>query len=229
MNGPYAGLQRIETVEQLEAMLSDPSPGAVETLRRLDGDLIILGAGGGSLETDPPEPQGEYSISCLGRERIFEYFSRRLGMPQAFIRLNYACEMRYGALADLARRVWAGEAIDLTMGHFNVIWQGDAAAMALQAFGRVSSPPFIVNVTGPELLSVRRVCEQFAALMGKPVGFLGAEAPDAFLSDAQLGHRLFGPPRVSVQQMIHWVADWVRRGGASLGKPTHFQVRDGRY
>lgn len=184
---------------------------------------------GGSVETDPPNPTGEYAMSALGRERIFEYFSRSFGIPTAIIRLNYAVEMRYGVLVDLARKVWSGEPIDLSMGAVNVIWQADANAMALQAFGNAGSPPFILNVAGPEQLSVHRVALEFAELMNREPVFMGTECSDAFLSNGQLGHRLYGYPRVSAQQMIQWIADWVMRGGESLGKPTHFENRQGKY
>jgi len=184
---------------------------------------------GGSRESDPLQPQGEYSLSCLGRERIYEHFSRTLSLPLALLRLNYATEMRYGVLVDLARKVYVGETVDLTMGHFNALWQADANAMALAAFDHLSSPPFVVNLAGPELLSVRRVAEEFGQLLGKPVHFSGTEEGTAFLSNGQLGHRLFGYPQVSVQQMIIWIADWVKRDGPCLGKPTHFEVRDGKF
>jgi NAD dependent epimerase/dehydratase family len=184
---------------------------------------------GGSLETDPLRPEGEYALSCLGRERIYEHFSRTLNIPMALLRLNYATEMRYGVLVDLAQKVYAGQTIDLSMGNFNAVWQGDANAMALGAFGHLTSPPLVVNIAGPELLSVRRIAEDFGRLFGKAVHFRGGEAADALLSNGQLGHRLFGYPRVGVQQMVHWTADWVRRGGESLCKPTHFEVRDGRF
>ncbi len=184
---------------------------------------------GGSVESDPLQPAGDYAMSCVGRERVFEHFSRTLNIPLALLRLNYAVELRYGVLVDLAQRVWAGQAIDLTMGNFNVIWQGDANAVTLQAFDHVASPPFVVNVTGPELLSVRRIAEEFGRLFGKEVAFHGQEAGDALLSNAQRGHGLFGYPRVGVRQMVSWVADWVRRGGPTLGKPTHFETRDGKF
>jgi nucleoside-diphosphate-sugar epimerase len=184
---------------------------------------------GGSLETDPLRPVGDYAASCVGRERIYEHFSRALGLPLTLLRLNYAIEMRYGVLVDVAQRVLAGQPVDLAMGHLNALWQADANAMALRAFDHVSSPPFVVNLAGPELLSVRRVAEEFGRLLDRPVMFQGVEAPDALLSNGQRGHRLFGYPRVGVQQMIHWVADWVQRGGESLGKPTHFESRDGQF
>jgi nucleoside-diphosphate-sugar epimerase len=184
---------------------------------------------GGALETDPLNPLGEYSQSCLGRERMYEYFSNHLKIPTALLRLNYAAEVRYGVLIDLARKVWNRRPIDLAMGHVNVIWQGDANAMALCALAHGTCPPLVVNLAGPELLSVRRLAEEFGRLFNKPAIFEGNETDDAYLSNGQLGHRLFGYPRVSVQQMIQWTADWVRRGGSSLDKPTHFEVRDGRF
>jgi hypothetical protein len=184
---------------------------------------------GGSVESDPLNPRGDYSMSCVGRERIFAHFSQVFGIPLALLRLNYATELRYGVLVDLAHRVHAGQMIDLTMGHLNAIWQADANAMALRAFDQVSTPAFVLNVAGPETLSVRRVSEQLGRLLGKDVRFAGSEAADAFLNNGQLGHRLFGYPRVSVQQMLHWIADWVQHGGVSLGKPTHFEVRDGKF
>jgi nucleoside-diphosphate-sugar epimerase len=186
-------------------------------------------AGPGPREDDPPQPVGEYAMSCLGRERVFEYFSRTFGTKMAIIRLNYATDLRYGVLVDLARQVLAGEPIDLAMGHFNTIWQGDANAMALRAFDHVASPPWVVNVTGPEVLSVREVCERFGRQLGREVRFTGKEAETALLSDASRGLELFGPLRVTTDRLIDWVADWVSRGGRSLGKPTHFQARDGRF
>lgn len=186
-------------------------------------------AWGGSRECDPLAPVGEYAMTAVGRERMFTHFSQTLGFPLALIRLNYACELRYGVLVDLARRVRAGETIDLAMGNFNAIWQADASAMALAALAHASRPPLVVNVAGPETLSVRRVCEELAARMGKSVRFTGREADDALLSNSALATRLFGYPRVCASQMIAWIADWVGRGGASLDKPTHFETRDGRF
>ena len=185
--------------------------------------------GAGSVETDAPGPIGEYAMSCLGRERVFEHFSRRHGTAVALVRLNYATELRYGVLVDFAERVWAGEPVDLATGHVNTIWQADANAAALSCFERVSSPPFVLNVTGPEILSVRRTCEEFGRLMGKGATFTGTESAEALLSSAELCHGLFGPPLVSPQEMMRLIADWVMRGGERLGKPTHFEVRDGRF
>ncbi|HEV2295685.1 MAG TPA: NAD-dependent epimerase/dehydratase family protein [Tepidisphaeraceae bacterium] len=186
-------------------------------------------SGGGSVESDLPNPVGEYAMSCLGRERIFEHFSRTRSIPMAIIRLNYASEMRYGVIVDLARKVWAGETIDVSMGHVNVIWQGDANAMTLAGFDHLRTPPLLLNVAGPEIVEVRDVCATYGELMGKPVRFTGTEAPDALLNNAQLAYSLAGRPRVSLEQQLQWVAHWVMSGGASLGKPTHFEARDGKF
>lgn len=184
---------------------------------------------GGSIETDPLHPVGEYAQTCAGRERILEQHSRTLDIPMAILRLNYAVELRYGVLVDLAQRVHASEPIDLAMGNFNALWQADANAMALQAFDHVAGPPFNVNLAGPELLSVRRVAEQFGRVLNKDVTFRGHESADALLSNGQLGHLLFGYPCVGVEQMMHWIGDWIGRGGATHGKPTHFENREGRF
>lgn len=184
---------------------------------------------GGSREDDQLSPVGEYAMSCLGRERMFEYFSRQSGTKTAVLRLNYACELRYGVLVDLARQVWDGKPIDLGMGHFNVIWQGDANAAALQSFEYCSSPPLFLNLTGPELLSVRSVCEQMSDLMNRPVRFIGTEAETALLSDPANALKLFGQPKTKAERLIEWISKWVAEGGSSLGKPTHFEMRDGRF
>ena len=184
---------------------------------------------GGSQETDPPAPVGEYAMSCLGRERMFEHMSRTHGTPVAILRLNYATELRYGLLVDLARKVHAGEVIDVTMGHANVIWQGDANAMAIVALRHAASPPYIVNLAGPDELTVRGVCEALAARMGRSVQFSGTEAGDAILSNGTRGWTDLGKPQVTLDRLLDWTADWVARGGSSLGKPTHFESRDGRF
>jgi len=185
--------------------------------------------GGGSKETDLTRPVGEYAMSCLGRERMFEHFSHTFQTRVAILRLNYAVEMRYGIIADLARRVAAGETIDLTMGYFNAIWQADANAMALASLQHATSPPLVLNIAGPEELSVRAVSTELARLMGRRVSFVGEEAADALLSNGEQGRSLVGPPRIAADQVIEWTADWVVRNGESLGKPTHFESRDGRF
>jgi nucleoside-diphosphate-sugar epimerase len=185
--------------------------------------------GGGSRESDLPAPVGEYAMSCLGRERLIEYASRAPRTPVALLRLNYATEMRYGVLVDLARRVFRREPVHVAMGYFNVIWQADANAMALAALAHVSSPPLIVNLAGAEELSVRSTCLEFARLLDVDVAFTGLEASDALLSNGSRGHALLGAPRVGASRLIAWTAEWIRRGGESLDKPTHFESRTGRF
>jgi len=184
---------------------------------------------GGSREEDPPVPVGEYAMSCLGRERLFEHFSRVYGTPVAILRLNYATEMRYGVLIDLAGRVFRREPVDLTMGYFNVIWQADANAMALAALAHTASPSWVVNLAGLEELSVRETCLDLARLMGVEVTFIGREAQDAVLSNGARGRALLGAPRVDAARLLAWSADWIQRGGDLLGKPTHFESRTGRF
>jgi hypothetical protein len=312
-------VDRIENVEHLEDLLSEPTPAAVEALAALDGDLIILGVAGkmgptlarmavrafeqagvrqrvigvarfsdagvearlracsietircdlldpaqlealpeapnvvfmtgmkfgatrqegrtwamncwlpGPIESDPLHPIGEYAQSCMGRERLFDHFSRTNDIPMSLLRLNYATEMRYGVLVDVARQVREGCPINVSMGHANALWQADANAMALASFAHVATPPMILNLAGPELLSVRRVAEEFAQRFRCSLTIEGNESSDAFLSNAQRAHRLFGYPRVSAGQMMAWIADWLERGGETLGKPTHFEVRHGQY
>lgn len=184
---------------------------------------------GGSRESDVLQPVGEYAMSCLGRERMFQHFSEAYGIPVSILRLNYATELRYGVLVDIAQGVLEGRPIDLTMGNLNALWQGDANAMALQSFDHAASPAFVVNLAGPELLSVRRIAQEFGRLFEREVSFTGLEAADALLNNGQLGHQLYGYPQVPAQQLILWIADWLRRGGATHGKPTHFEVRDGKF
>lgn len=190
--------------------------------------LVRAGIGGSS-ESDEPAPAGEYAMSCLGRERLFEYYSRRAGTRVVLLRLNYACELRYGVLADVARLVAAGEPVDLTMGYLNAIWQGDANAMAICALEHATSPPLVLNLAGPEELNVRTLATTFGQRFGRPATFTGHEAPDALLSNGRRAVDLLGPPRVTVDRMIDWIADWVLAGGEALGKPTRFEVRDGRF
>ncbi|MBC8117715.1 MAG: NAD(P)-dependent oxidoreductase [Candidatus Saccharimonas sp.] len=183
----------------------------------------------GSCETDPLAPVGEYAQSCLGRERVFQHFSRAHGTPTSLIRLNYACDLRYGVLVDLAHSVWEGRPVDLRMGHFNTIWQGDANALTLTALAQAVSPAWVVNITGPEKLSVREVCEHLGRVMNRPVEFTGVEAPTALLSDCSQSLRSLGSPRVSAATLIDWVAEWTMSGRRLLGKPTHFESRDGKF
>ncbi len=184
---------------------------------------------GGPTEADALAPVGEYGMSALGRERMFGYFSRALGIPVAIIRLNYAVDLRYGVLVDIARKVRAGEPIDLTMGYFNTIWQGDANTMTLRAFDHCETPPRAFNVTGPSVVSVRQACEGFGARFGVAPRFTGTEADTALISNAMDGIAALGPLRVTIGELVEWVADWVNRGGRLLAKPTHFEARDGKF
>jgi len=184
---------------------------------------------GGPTEADALNPVGEYGMSALGRERMFGYFARSLGVPVAIIRLNYAVDLRYGVLVDLARQLIANEPIPLAMGYFNTIWQGDANAMTLRAFDHCSIPPRAFNVTGPEVLSVRKVGECLGELLGVKPRFAGAEADTALISNAAAGIAALGPLRVPTDQLIAWVADWLQHGGRVLNRPTHFEARDGRF
>jgi nucleoside-diphosphate-sugar epimerase len=175
------------------------------------------------------EPLGEYASSCVGRERTFEYFSRQYGLRCAIMRLSYAIDLRYGILVDIAQRVRAGQPVPLEMGAVNVIWQGDANARALALLAHCSVPPFVLNVSGPETVSTRRVAERFGELFGTRPLYSGVEAPNALLIDSSRSHALFGYPRVALEQMISWTAAWVDGGGTTWNKPTHFEVRDGKY
>ncbi|NUQ66457.1 MAG: NAD(P)-dependent oxidoreductase [Pirellulales bacterium] len=347
-NSDIASIDRIDDVEQLEEMLSRPTPGAIDAMRRLEGDILVLGVGGkigpslarmarrasdqagvrrkifgvarfssselqqqleshgietircnlldrkalqslpeapnvlylaamkfgssgqtamtwamntylpgmvaerypnsrivaystgnvypmvpvdssGSRETDALGPVGDYAMSCLGRERIFNHFSLQNGTPTALLRLNYAHECRYGVMVDIAQQILAGKPINLSMGYFNAIWQGDNNAITLRAFDHVVSPPFLLNLTGPEKFRVREVAEQIGEIMDRRVEFTGSEAPDALLSDASKSYELFGNPQVPGERFLQWIADWQARGGPSLGKPTKFQSRDGTF
>jgi nucleoside-diphosphate-sugar epimerase len=174
-------------------------------------------------------PPGDYAWSCVGRERMFEHGSRRWGTPGRLVRLSYAIDMRYGVLHDVARAVFGGRPLDLTMGHADVIWQGDANEQALRLLAHCTSPTTPINVTGPEHLSVRWLAERFGERFGRAPVLTGQEAPTAWLIDTREAQRLFGAPRVPLAAMIDWTADWVARGGPSLNKPTHFSTRDGKY
>ncbi|MGC8785418.1 MAG: NAD-dependent epimerase/dehydratase family protein [Armatimonadota bacterium] len=184
---------------------------------------------GGATEETPPAPIGEYAQSALGRERVFEYFSARYATPMVIYRLNYAVELRYGIILDVAQKVWAGEPVPLAMGCVNVIWQGDACAWALRCLHLAQSPPLVLNATGPETLSIRHLAHRLGELMGKEPRFEGVEAETALLSNAGKAHRLFGYPTVAVDTVIQWVAYWVMQGLPTLSKPTHYEVRDGRF
>ena len=184
---------------------------------------------GGSRESDALTPLGEYANSCVGRERVLEHMSRTHGTPIAIIRLNYAVDLRYGVLVDIAHNIMAGEPVGVEMGYVNVIWQGDANAQAIRALTVAASPPIAINVTGPERLSVRETAMRLGERLGIAPHIVGTEAPDALLSDTSLARSLFGSPAVAADVLIDWVASWVGRGGTRLAKATKFEVRDGRF
>lgn len=183
----------------------------------------------GSREMDIANPVGEYAMSCLGRERILEHFSRTEGIPMAVIRLFYACELRYGVLVDLARKIMAGAEIDLEMGYFNIIWQADSNAATLRALEHTAVPPLVLNVTGPELLRVRDVAVALGTRLGREPIFRGQEQETSCIGNAEQADRLLGRPRITASQLLDWVAQWVKDGGEIIDKPTHFESRDGRY
>jgi nucleoside-diphosphate-sugar epimerase len=186
--------------------------------------------GGGATEDVPPiPPPGDYATSCVGRERMFEYFSAEHGTPGRLFRLNYSIDMRYGVLHDIGRKVRDGETIDLTMGHANVIWQGDANSVALRCLAHTTTPTTPINVTGPETFEVAKVAAEFGKLLGKTPKFTGKPAPTGWINNAARMVKEFGAPSVSLPQMITWTADWLARDMTTLNKPTHYEVRDGTY
>jgi nucleoside-diphosphate-sugar epimerase len=184
---------------------------------------------GGCAESSATGPVGEYGQSALAREKVLDYFSRRNGTPTLLLRLNYAIDLRYGVLVDIARKVFLGEPVDVTMGYANVVWQGDANSVCLRAFDLCASPARALNVTGLERIAVREMAQRFAERFGKTAMIRGGEAPDALLSDARECWRLFGAPAVTLEQMIAMVAEWIAAGGELWEKPTHFEVRDGQF
>jgi nucleoside-diphosphate-sugar epimerase len=185
--------------------------------------------GKGADETMPPDPPGEYAQSCVGRERMFEYFSRQFGTPGRLFRLNYAIDMRYGVLHDIATRVFQGQPIDVSLGHVNFIWQGDAASQALRCLAHCDAPTSPVNVSGHEILAVRDLATKLGRRLGREPVLIGDEQPTAWLTDTSQAVRLFGLPIVDTERLIVWTADWIARSMPSLGKPTKYEVRDGKY
>ncbi|MFD4635809.1 NAD-dependent epimerase/dehydratase family protein [Lentzea sp. NPDC058436] len=184
---------------------------------------------GGSVETDEPRPDGDYAITCLGREQVFTHAARTRGTPVALIRLNYACEPRYGVIADLARKLVAGQPIDLTTGAVNVVWQRYANEVVLRSIGHASDAPFVLNLTGPETASVRSIAVRLAARLGVEPSFTGYLPETSLLSDATTCHELFGYPDRTLGQLIDLQASWLSGGGALWAKPTKFERRDGRF
>ena len=197
------------------------STGCVYPFVRVDGK--------GADESVPPDPPGEYAQSCVGRERMFEYFSRKFSTPGRLFRLNYAIDMRYGVLHDIATKVLQGKPIDVSLGHVNFIWQGDASAQALRCLAHCDTPTSPINVSGHEILAVRDLAAKFGARFGREPILVGTEQPTAWLTDTSQAVKLFGRPIVDTAQLIAWTADWVARSMPSLGKRTKYEVRDGRY
>ena len=184
---------------------------------------------GGATEATPAEPIGEYAQSSLGRERMFDYFSDTQKERVVQVRLNYAVELRYGVLYDIASKVWAGEPVDVTTGYANVIWQGDACNQIIQSLELASSPAHILNVTGPETFAIREVANTFGKLLGKTAIISGQENGLGYLNNSRQANQLFGNPTVPLGQVIEWIAQWVKKGGANLGKATHFETQNGKY
>jgi nucleoside-diphosphate-sugar epimerase len=190
---------------------------------------LVPVSSGGCTELTPPAPVGEYGQSAYAREKTLDYFSRRYGTPLLLLRLNYAIDLRYGVLVDIARKVYARQPVDVTMGYANVVWQGDANSVCLRAFDLCASPAAALNVTGQETLAVRDIAARFGEAFGISPQITGTEAPDALLNNASACWQRFGPPQLSVDRMIEMIAHWIRSGGALWSKPTHFEVRDGRF
>ena len=187
-------------------------------------------ASNGAPESVPPTaPSGEYANSCVARERMFEHFSHQYGTPGRLLRLSYAIDMRYGVLHDVASKVFAGQPVDVTMGHVNVIWQGEANEQALRLLAHCAAPALPMNVSGPEVVSVRWLAQEFGKRFGRKVEITGKEAPTAWLVDTREAQKRLGPAQVPLATMMDWQADWIARSMPDLGKPTHFETRDGKY
>ncbi len=184
---------------------------------------------GGATEETPMGPSGDYANSCVGRERVFAYYAGKYRLPTALVRLNYAIDPRYGVLLDIGMKVAAGEPVAIDTGWVNFIWQGDAVARSIQCFDHVSSPPFVINITGPETMAVRMIAARFGELLGRKPVLSGTESPTAWLSNASLSMKLFGQPRYNAEELIRIVAEHIRQDGVTLGKPTHFEARSGQF
>jgi nucleoside-diphosphate-sugar epimerase len=183
----------------------------------------------GAREDDPLTPPGEYANSCVGRERVFAHYAKQHGTQALMFRLCYAIDLRYGVLMDVAQKVAQGLSVDVSMGYAHVIWQGDANARAIQSLAHVSSPPMSLNVTGIERVSIRELAHTFAKKLGRAAVITGRESPTAWIWDAARSYELFGPPEVSLHEMIEATASWLQQGGETIGKPTHFEVQDGQF
>ncbi|MGN6326691.1 NAD-dependent epimerase/dehydratase family protein [Pseudolysinimonas sp.] len=239
-NVVYMAGKKFDTVgaEHLTWMMNSYLPGRVAQRYR-DSRIVVFStlvtypladaATGGSRESDPPGPIGEYAASCLGRERVFEHFSRENGTPVLLFRLGYSIETRYGVLQEIAQAVHDGVPIPLEMGHASVIWQRDVAAYALRSLRLASSPPRALNITGPEIVSIRRLAERFGERWGRPPVFEGAESRTAYVMDGSALQSEFGFPTTTLSEMVEVVARWVEEAGPTIGKPTKFQVRDGAF
>jgi uncharacterized protein YbjT (DUF2867 family) len=190
---------------------------------------LVPVAGGGSVETDALTPLGEYANACVARERIFQFVSRQHDTPGVLVRLNYAVDLRYGVLVDLAQQVWAGAPVDVTMGHLNCIWQRDANDMIVRSLALAETPMRPLNLTGPDILSIRALAKRFGRLMDRPVEIAGQEADTALLSDPSQALDALGSPLTPLDVVLRWTAHWVMHNRPTLDKPTHFEVRDGKY
>ena len=190
---------------------------------------LVPADGPGAGEDHALGPPGEYANSCVGRERVYTHFARQHATRTLLFRLCYAIDLRYGVLSDVATKVAQGQPVDVTMGAANVIWQGDANARAIQCLAHAASPPVALNITGLERVSIRWLARRFGELLGRTPIFAGNEGPTAWLWNAARSYELFGPPAVSLEEMIEATARWVRQGGQTLGKPTHFETVDGRF
>jgi nucleoside-diphosphate-sugar epimerase len=190
--------------------------------------FVGTGTDGATEAVPPTAPSGEYANSCVARERMFEHFSHQHATAGRLIRLSYAIDMRYGVLHDVAQKILKRETIDLAMGYANIIWQGEANDWTLRALAHCDTPTSPLNLSGPKI-SIREVAKELGRRLGVDPVLAGEEAPTAWLIDSSRAFELFGPPQVSLATMLDWTADWVKRGGASLGKPTHYEARDGKY
>lgn len=183
---------------------------------------------GGTKETDMTCPVGEYAQSCLGRERVFEYFAIADNTPVLLNRLNYATDLRYGVLYDIGSKIWNDEPVVTGVDYFNIIWQGDAVNYALLALQKVSSPATILNISG-SILSAKEVVEEMGVIMKKTVRFKSTCQGLSLITDVSKLLNWFGAPSVSSKELIRMQAEWIMQGGKSLNKPTHFEVDDGKF